>query len=114
MVKRCGGHATVDALLPGHSTLVHDSVAQGSQHHIPFELDAVGMVLAGDHWRTHPDRIKVLMTPRLQELRLKELVKGLDSIKRDIQAGNLGTACERLLATYSELKVISRRRKLQK
>jgi hypothetical protein len=55
------------------------------------------------------------MTPRLQELRLKELVKGLDAIKkRHIQAGNLGTACERLYATYSELKVISRRRKLQK
>ena len=54
------------------------------------------------------------MTPRLQELRLKELVKGLDSIKKHIQAGNLGTACERLYAAYSELKVISRRRKLQK
>jgi len=54
------------------------------------------------------------MTPKLQELRLKELVKGLDSIKKHIQAGNLGIACERLLATYSELKVISRRRKLQK
>ena len=51
------------------------------------------------------------MTPRLQELRLKELTKGLDVIKRHIQAGNLGTACERLYATYSELKVLSRRRK---
>ena len=51
------------------------------------------------------------MTPRLQELRLKELTKGLDAIKRHIQAGNLGTACERLYATYLELKVISRRRK---
>ena len=54
------------------------------------------------------------MTPKLQELRLKELVKGLDVIKKHIQAGNLGTACERLYATYSELKVISRRKKLQK
>jgi hypothetical protein len=51
------------------------------------------------------------MTPKLQELRLKELTKGLDVIKKHIQAGNLGTACERLYATYSELKVISRRRK---
>jgi hypothetical protein len=51
------------------------------------------------------------MTPRLQELRLKELTKGLDAIKRHIQAGNLGMACERLYATYSELKVLSRRRK---
>jgi len=51
------------------------------------------------------------MTPRLQELRLKELVKGLDSVKKHIQAGNLGTACERLYANYSELKVISRKRK---
>ena len=51
---------------------------------------------------------------RLKELRLRALVQGLDSIKRHIQAGNLGTACERLYATYSELKVLSRRRKLQK
>jgi hypothetical protein len=74
-------------------------------------MDTVGMVLAGDHRRTHQDRIEILMTPKLQELRLKELTKGLDAIKRHIQAGNLGTACERLYATYSELKVISRRRK---
>ena len=51
------------------------------------------------------------MTPRLQELRLKELTKGLDIIKKHIQEGTLGVACERLYATYSELKVISRRRK---
>jgi len=51
------------------------------------------------------------MTPRLQELRIRALVTGLDAIKKHIQAGNLGVACERLLATYSELKVISRRRK---
>jgi hypothetical protein len=51
------------------------------------------------------------MTPKLQELRLKELTKGLDVIKKHIQAGNLGTACERLYATFSELKVISRRKK---
>jgi len=57
MAQGCGGHATVDALLPGHSTLVHHSVAQGSQHHIPFELDTMDMVLAGDHRSTHQDRI---------------------------------------------------------
>ena len=31
------------------------------------------------------------MTPRLQELRLKELTKGLDVIKKHIQAGNVVT-----------------------
>ena len=51
------------------------------------------------------------MTPKLQELRLKELVKGLDAIKKHIQAGNLGTACERLYATFSELKIISRKKR---
>lgn len=53
------------------------------------------------------------MTPRLQELRLKELVKGLDSIKKHIQSGNLGVACERLYATYLELKVISRKQRVR-
>jgi len=51
------------------------------------------------------------MTPRLQELRVKALAQGLDSIKKHIQSGNLAVACERLYATYSELKVISRKRK---
>lgn len=51
------------------------------------------------------------MTPKLQELRIRELVRGLDAIKKHIQAGNLGTACERLLSTHTELKTISRRRK---
>ena len=50
MAQGCGGHATVDALLPGHSTLVHDSVAQGSQLDIPSSMDTLGMVLVGDRW----------------------------------------------------------------
>ena len=57
------------------------------------------------------------MTPRLQrlqELRLKELTKGLDVIKRHIQAGDLGRACERLYATWSELTVIKWRRRKSK
>jgi hypothetical protein len=86
-------------------------VVEESQFAIPHGMDTVGMVLVGYHWSTFENRTSILMTPRLQELRLKELVKGLDAIKKHIQAGNLGTACERLYATYSELKVLSRRRK---
>ena len=51
------------------------------------------------------------MTPRLQELRIRALAQGLDIIKRHIQSGNLGVACERLLSTYTELRTISRSRK---
>jgi len=101
----------MDALLPGHRTMVRDCVVEGSQHLVPLRLDTVDMVLVGYCWCTIPNRTSILMTPRLQELRLKELVRGLDSVKKHIQAGNLGTACERLWATYSELKVISRRKK---
>ena len=54
------------------------------------------------------------MTPKLQELRLKELVKGLDVIKKHIQAGNLGTACERLYAIWSEMTVIKWQRRKRK
>ena len=48
------------------------------------------------------------MTPRLRELRIKELTKGLDSIKKHITAGNLGRACEMLQQTFQELKLLSR------
>ena len=54
------------------------------------------------------------MTPRLQELRLKELTKGLDVIKKHIAAGNLGTACERLYAIWSEMTVIKWQRRKRK
>jgi hypothetical protein len=91
--------------------MVCDCVVEGAEFPIPPGMATMGMVLVGYCWCTIPNRTPILMTPRLQELRLKELTKGLDAIKRHIQAGNLGTACERLLATYSELKVISRRRK---
>jgi len=101
----------MDALLPGHRTMVRDCVVEGTQCPVPSVLDTVDMVLVGYCWLTFQDRTSILMTPRLQELRLKELVRGLDSIKKHIQAGNLATACERLYATYSELKVISRKRK---
>jgi hypothetical protein len=111
MVENGGGHPALDSCVFGHQLMVCDCVAKESQFPIPPSMDAVGMVLAGHRWCTIPNRTSILMTPRLQELRLKELVKGLDVIKKHIQAGNLGTACERLYATYSELKVISRRRK---
>jgi hypothetical protein len=91
--------------------MVCDCVVKESQFPIPSGMASVGMVLAGDLWCAIPNRTPILMTPKLQELRLKELTKGLDVIKRHIQAGNLGTACERLYATYSELRVLSRRRK---
>jgi hypothetical protein len=91
--------------------MVCDCVVKGAEFPIPPGMDTVGMVLVGYHWSTIENRTSILMTPRLQELRLKELTKGLDAIKKHIQAGNLGTACERLYATYSELKVLSRRRK---
>ena len=112
MVKGCGGHPTLDSRLLGHQFVVCDCVAKESQFPIPPGMDTVGMVLVGYHWSTFENRTSMLMTPRLQELRLKELMKGLDSIKKHIQSGNLGLACERLYATYSELKVISRKKKL--
>jgi len=71
----------------------------------------MGMVLAGDHRRTHQDRIQILMTPRLKELRIKELTRGMDNIKKHIAAGNLGRACELLQQTFQELKLLSRRTK---
>ena len=111
MVKGCGGHPTLDTRLPGRQLMVCDCVVEGAEFPIPPGVATVGMVLAGHRWCTFQNRTQILMTPRLQELRLKELTKGLDAIKKHIQAGNLGTACERLYATYSELKVISRRRK---
>jgi hypothetical protein len=101
----------LDSRLLGCQSVVCDCVVEGTQFSIPPGMDTVGMVLVGYHWSTFENRTSILMTPRLQELRLKELTKGLDVIKKHIQAGNLGTACERLYATYSELKVISRRRK---
>lgn len=111
MVEGCGGHPTLDSRLPGCEFMVCDCVVEATELPVPSSMATVGMVLVSDRWGTVQDRIEILMTPRLQELRLKELVKGLDAIKRHIQAGNLGTACERLYATYSELRVISRRRK---
>ena len=47
------------------------------------------------------------MTPRMIELRIKELTKGLDVIKKHIAAGNLGRACEILQQTFLEFKRIS-------
>jgi hypothetical protein len=91
--------------------MVCDCVVEESQFPVPPVLDTMGMVLVGYYWSAITNRTPILMTPRLQELRLKELVRGLDSVKKHIQSGNLGTACERLYAAYSELKVISRRRK---
>jgi hypothetical protein len=111
MVERGSGYSAVDSRLLGHQSMVCDCVVKESQFPIPPGMDTVGMVLVGYYWSTFENRTSILMTPRLQELRLKELVKGLDSIKKHIQSGNLGTACERLYATYSELRVISRKRK---
>lgn len=111
MVERGGGHSALDSRLPGHQSMVCDCVVKESQFPIPPGMDTVGMVLVGYHWSAFENRTSILMTPKLQELRLKELVKGLDAIKKHIQAGNLGLACERLYATYSELKVLGRRRK---
>ena len=101
----------MDSRLLGCQSMVCDCVVKGAEFPIPPSMATVGMVLDGHRWCAIPNRTPILMTPRLQELRLKELTKGLDTIKRHIQAGNLGTACERLYATYSELRVISRRRK---
>jgi len=101
----------VDALLPGHLTMVRHNVVKESQFPISFCLATVDLVLASDHWSTIQDRTSILMTPRLQELRIRALAQGLDAIKKHIQSGNLGVACERLLSTYTELRTISRRRK---
>jgi len=51
------------------------------------------------------------MTPRLRELRIKALTRGLDGIKRHMAAGNLGRACELLQQTFQELKLLSRKAK---
>jgi hypothetical protein len=111
MAERGGGHPALDSCIFGRQLVVCDCVVEESQFPIPPSMDTVGMVLVGYHWIAFEDRTSILMTPRLQELRLKELVKGLDAIKKHIQAGNLGLACERLYAAYSELKMLSRRRK---
>ena len=111
MVKGCGGHSTVDTLLPGYLTMVCDCVVKESQFPISFCLATMDLVLAGYHWGTIQDRTSILMTPRLQELRIRALAQGLDAIKKHIQSGNLGVACERLLSTYTELRTISRSRK---
>ena len=111
MVKGCGGRPALDTRLPGHRIVVRYCVVEGAEFSIPPGMDSMGMVLVGDLWCAVQNRIEILMTPKLQELRLKELVKGLDAIKKHIQAGNLGTACERLYATFSELKIISRKKR---
>jgi hypothetical protein len=51
------------------------------------------------------------MTPRLRELRIRELTRGLDSIKKHMVAGNLGRACELLQKTFQELKLLSRQKR---
>ena len=48
------------------------------------------------------------MTPRLRELRIKALARGMDTIKKHMAAGNLGRACEMLQQTFQELKLLSR------
>jgi hypothetical protein len=48
------------------------------------------------------------MTPKLRELRIKKLTRGLDTIKRHMVEGNLGRACELLQQTFQELKLIGR------
>jgi len=52
-----------------------------------------------------------IVTPRLRELRIKELIRGLDGIKKHMAAGNLGRACELLQQTFQELKLLSRKAK---
>jgi hypothetical protein len=111
MDEGCGGHPTLDALLPGHQPMVCDCVVKGAELVFSLVMDTMDLVLASDCWCTVQDRTPILMTPRLRELRIKELIRGLDTIKKHMVSGNLGTACERLYATYSELKVISRKRK---
>ena len=111
MDEGCGGHATVDALLPGHQFMVCDCVVEESKFFIPSSMDTVDMVLAGHCWRTVQDRTQILMTPRLRELRIKELTRGLDGIKKHMVAGNLGRACELLQQTFQELKLLSRKAK---
>ena len=54
------------------------------------------------------------MTPRMTELRIGELTKGLDVIKKHMVAGNLGRACELLQQTFQELKLLSRMRSKKK
>ena len=74
-------------------------------------MDTMDMVLAGDLGSTVQDRTQILMTPRLRELRIRELTRGLDGIKRHMTAGNLGRACELLQQTFQELKLLSRKAK---
>ena len=56
MVEGCGGHSTVDALLPGHRTMVRDCVVEESQFLISFCLATVDLVLFGYYWGTIQDR----------------------------------------------------------
>lgn len=102
----------MDAFLPSHIIMVRDCVVEGSKCIVPPSMDSMDLVLVGDRWCTFPNRTSILMTPRLQELRIKALATGLDSIKKHIQSGNLVLACERLLATYHELKIISRKKRV--
>jgi len=103
----------MDALLSGYQSMVCHCVVERTQFSIPYSMDTMDLVLVSTRWGTVQNRTSILMTPRLQELRIRALATGLDAIKKHIQSGNLGTACERLLATYQELKTISRRRKKQ-
>lgn len=111
MDEGCGGHATVDTLLPGHQFMVCNCVVEESKLPFSFELDTVDLVLAGDLGSAIQDRTQILMTPRLRELRIKELTRGLDGIKRHMAEGNLGRACELLQQTFQELKLLSRKAK---
>lgn len=112
MVEGCGGHSTLDSCLFGHQFMVCDCVVEESQFPVPSVLDTVGMVLVDYYWSAIANRTSILMTPRLQELRIRALAQGLDAVKKHMLSGNLGVACERLLSTYTELKTISRKRKL--
>jgi hypothetical protein len=108
MVKDCGGRPALDSLLFGYCIVVRYCVAEESQFPISFELDTVGLVLVGYHWSTFENRTPILMTPKLRELRIKELTRGLDTIKGHMVAGNLGRACELLQQTFQELKLLGR------
>ena len=111
MDEGCGGHATVDALLPGHQSMVCDCVVKESKFFIPSSMDTLDLVLAGYCWRAVQDRTQILMTPRLRELRIKELIRGMDTIKGHMAAGRLGRACELLQQTFQELRLLSRKAK---
>jgi len=52
VVEGCGGHPTLDALLPGHLIMVRHSVVKESKFPISFYLATVDLVLFGYRWGT--------------------------------------------------------------